>query len=149
MCLSLGAAKALSPESHHRYFSYSRYPRDCDRRASKTSVTSPDHQLSAPDTLSCTKAGALRHRSSLPYERASDQGLELELELQTQVLCGCRRMRSTPTADRKISFRQVASVRGSSSLEHDSPADSKIVAGAAILVENGPRATGSIARAIY
>ena len=29
----------------------------------------------------------------------------------------------------------------SSSLEHDSPADSKIVAGAAILVENGPRAT--------
>ena len=35
----------------------------------------------------------------------------------------------------------------SSSLEHDSPADSKIVAGAAILVENGPRATGSIARA--
>ena len=37
----------------------------------------------------------------------------------------------------------------SSSLEHDSPADSKIVAGAAILVENGPRATGSIARAIY
>ena len=32
----------------------------------------------------------------------------------------------------------------SSSLEHDSPADSKIVAGAAILVENGPRATGSI-----
>ena len=31
----------------------------------------------------------------------------------------------------------------SSSLEHDSPADSKIVAGAAILVENGPRATGS------
>ena len=31
-------------------------------RASKTSVTSPDHRLSAPDTLSCTKAGALRHR---------------------------------------------------------------------------------------
>ena len=62
-------------------------------------------------TLSCTKAGALRHRSSLPYERASDQGLELELELQTQVLCGCRRMRANPTADRKISFRQVASVQ--------------------------------------
>ena len=37
----------------------------------------------------------------------------------------------------------------SSSLEHDSPADSKIVAGAAILVENGPRATGSIARAVW
>ena len=45
------------------------------------SVTSPYHQLSAPNTLWCTKAGALRHRSSLPYERASDQGLELELEL--------------------------------------------------------------------
>ena len=79
--------------------------------ASKTSVTSPDHQLSAPDTLSCTKAGALRHRSSLPYERASDQGPELELELQLQVLCGCRCMRATPTTDRNISFRQVASLQ--------------------------------------
>ena len=37
----------------------------------------------------------------------------------------------------------------SSSLEHDSPADSKIVAGAAILVENGPHANGSIARSVW
>ena len=38
MCLSLGAAKALSPESHHRYFSYSRYPRDCDRSTLRSSA---------------------------------------------------------------------------------------------------------------
>ena len=42
--------------------------------------------LGTVDTLSCTKAGALRHRSSLPYKRASDQGLELELELELQQL---------------------------------------------------------------
>ena len=52
-------------------------------------------------------SGALRHRWSLPYQRASEEGLKSELELRLESLCGWRRMRAAAPADRRISVRQV------------------------------------------
>ena len=67
----------------------------------------PCHQLSVPDALSWTVTGALRHRWSLPYQRASEEGLKSELELRLESLCGWRRMRAAAPADPRISVRQV------------------------------------------
>ena len=60
-----------------------------------------------PDALSWTVTGALRHRWSLPYQRASEEGLKSELELRLESLCGWRRMRAAAPADPRISVRQV------------------------------------------
>ena len=76
-------------------------------RVQKISVTRPCHQLSVPDALSWTVTGALRHRWSLPYQRASEEGLKSELELRLESLCGWRRMRAAAPADPRISVRQV------------------------------------------
>ena len=87
-------------------------------RVQKISVTRPCHQLSVPDALSWTVTGALRHRWSLPYQRASEEGLKSELELRLESLCGWRRMRAAAPADRRISFRQVPLMRQLAD-EHD------------------------------
>ena len=76
-------------------------------RVQKISVTRPCHQLSVPDALSWTVTGALRHRWSLTYQRASEEGLKSELELRLESLCGWRRMRAAAPADPRISVRQV------------------------------------------
>ena len=76
-------------------------------RVQKISVTRPCHQLSVPDALSWTVTGVLRHRWSLPYQRASEEGLKSELELRLESLCGWRRMRAAAPADPRISVRQV------------------------------------------
>ena len=59
-----------------------------------------------------------RLRWSLAYQRASDQGLDSELKLRIQSLCGWRRMRAAAPADRRISFRQVPLMRQLAD-EHD------------------------------
>ena len=71
-----------------------------------------------PDALSWTITGDRWHRWSLPYQRASDQGLDSELKLRIQSLCGWRRMRAAAPADRRISFRQVPLMRQLAD-EHD------------------------------
>ena len=73
----------------------------------KISVARPCHELSVPDALSWTITGDRRHRWSLPYQRASDEGLKSELELRLESLCGWRRMRAAAPADPRISVRQV------------------------------------------
>ena len=62
--------------------------------------------------------GDRRHRWSLPYQRASEEGLKSELELRLESLCGWRRMRAAAPADRRISFRQVPLMRQLAD-EHD------------------------------
>ena len=59
-------------------------------------------------------------------------------------------MRAAAPAERRISVRQVTlfSQLVLSYIEHDGPAEPRIVAGASELVENGPCATGPIALVI-
>ena len=62
-----------------------------------------------PVILPCKETGAERHCSSLPYESASVQGLEWALEPPLRSLFSTRlNTWNCATADRTISFRQVA-----------------------------------------
>ena len=79
-----------------------------------------------------------RHRWSYIYEWTSDQGLEWALKPPLQSLCGWRRNAQTC---RQLVERPAFvgfHCAGGSSVEQDSPAEPKMVARAALLVENGP-----------
>ena len=94
--------------------------------------------LSAPVALSRKITGDDRHRWSYVYEWTSDQGVEWALKPPLQSLCGWRRNAQTcrQLVERPafVGFRCA----GGSSVEQDSPAEPKMVARAALLVENGP-----------
>ena len=94
--------------------------------------------LSAPVALSRKITGDDRHRWSYIYEWTSDQGLEWALKPPLQSLCGWRRN----AQDLLQLVERPAFVgfhcAGGSSVERDSPAEPKMVARAALLVENGP-----------
>ena len=68
-------------------------------------------RVGLPVIVSCKNTGAERHRSSLPYESASVQGLEWALEPPLRSLSARASTRATAAADRTISFRQVAPQR--------------------------------------
>ena len=94
--------------------------------------------LSAPVALSRKITGDDRHRWSYIYEWTSDQGLEWALKPPLQSLCGWRRNAQTC---RQLVERPAFvgfHCAGGSSVEQDSPAEPKMVARAALLVENGP-----------
>ena len=78
------------------------------------------------------------YRWSYIYEWTSDQGVEWALKPPLQSLCGWRRNAQTcrQLVERPafVGFRCA----GGSSVEQDSPAEPKMVARAALLVENGP-----------
>ena len=94
--------------------------------------------LSAPVALSRKITGDDRHRWSYVYEWTSDQGVEWALKPPLQSLCGWRRN----AQDLLQLVERPAFVgfhcAGGSSVEQDSPAEPKMVARAALLVENGP-----------
>ena len=77
-------------------------------------------------------------RGSYVYEWTSDQGVEWALKPPLQSLCGWRRN----AQDLLQLVERPAFVgfhcAGGSSVEQDSPAEPKMVARAALLVENGP-----------
>ena len=94
--------------------------------------------LSAPVALSRKITGDDRHRWSYVYEWTSDQGVEWALKPPLQSLCGWRRNAQTC---RQLVERPAFvgfHCAGGSSVEQDSPAEPKMVARAALLVENGP-----------
>ena len=94
--------------------------------------------LSAPVALSRKITGDDRHRWSYIYEWTSDQGVEWALKPPLQSLCGWRRNAQTC---RQLVERPAFvgfHCAGGSSVEQDSPAEPKMVARAALLVENGP-----------
>ena len=102
-----------------------------------------------PVILSCKETGAERHRSSLPYESASVQGLEWALEPPLRSLFSTRLNTwncATQLIERSASVRSRRN--GSSTDDQDSPLEPKIVAGAAELVENGPRPSVSSAKGL-
>ena len=97
------------------------------------------------------ETGAERHRSSLPYESASVQGLEWALEPPLRSLFSTSARVSTRGTVPQL-IERSASVRsrrnGSSTVDQDSPAEPKVVAGAAELVEDGPRPSVSSAKGL-
>ena len=105
---------------------------------SSVDASSRMRDLSAPVALSRKITGDDRHRWSYIYVWTSDQGLEWALKPPLQSLCGWRRNAQTC---RQLVERPAFvgfHCAGGSSVEQDSPAEPKMVARAALLVENGP-----------
>ena len=103
--------------------------------------------LSATVSLSSTNCGPRRHQSSSLYERPSERGQEWALKPPLQTLYGWRRNAAgLPQLVERPAFGGNRCNSGTS-LEHDSPADPKMGAVAAVLVENGPRSSASMANA--
>ena len=104
-----------------------------------TSSSTVMRDLSAPVALSRKITGDDRHRWSYIYEWTSDQGLEWALKPPLQTLCGLAPQCAGLPHPQLVELLTFGQNRGNrdSSLEHDGPADPKMGAGAAVLVENG------------
>ena len=112
--------------------------RDKATGAERSLIRARMRDLSAPVALSRKITGDDRHRWSYVYEWTSDQGVEWALKPPLQSLCGWRRNAQTC---RQLVERPAFvgfHCAGGSSVEQDSPAEPKMVARAALLVENGP-----------
>ena len=101
-----------------------------------------------PDALLLTITGDRRHRWSLTYHRASDEGLKSEHELRLESLCGCRRMRAAAPADRRISFRQVRLMQQQLG-EHDNRTRNKNCRRSLRTRRERPRPGGAIAMVLF